>query len=269
MMKRKAFTLIELLVVIAIIAILAAILFPVFAKARERGMKAACISNNNQIGKALMMYADDFDESLPPNRFFRQGTSTPVAPYTWKRAMLPYTSSVDIWRCPSNRAYNSILSNFAPNAPARGDESNLKPEYRDGKQLPAGYAYSAGLFYRNGAYHQADPNYIPKLTQIKNPAGTMAILESRSANPDLGPWVVDNGWTCNETGTVAGQNKSYFFTHGNQMNITFADGHTKSMTPFQTYQIPNQWGVPDDEPTVARLRNINAWDRKINRDEVK
>src|SRR5512132_453119 len=63
---RRGFTLIELLVVIAIIAILAAILFPVFAQAREKARQATCSSNLNQIGKAMLMYTQDYDEVLPP-----------------------------------------------------------------------------------------------------------------------------------------------------------------------------------------------------------
>ena len=66
--RRPGFTLIELLVVIAIIAILAAILFPVFAQAREAARKASCISNANQIGKATMMYVQDYDEAFYPHR---------------------------------------------------------------------------------------------------------------------------------------------------------------------------------------------------------
>ena len=65
MYKRRGFTLIELLVVIAIIAILAAILFPVFAQAREKARAATCVSNLKQIGNAMMMYVQDYDERLP------------------------------------------------------------------------------------------------------------------------------------------------------------------------------------------------------------
>jgi prepilin-type N-terminal cleavage/methylation domain-containing protein len=67
-MRRDGFTLIELLVVIAIIAILAAILFPVFAQARESARLTTCTSNARQIGLGMMMYADDYDEILPPRR---------------------------------------------------------------------------------------------------------------------------------------------------------------------------------------------------------
>src|SRR2546430_1642360 len=65
--RRPAFTLIELLVVIAIIAILAAILFPVFARARENARKITCISNLRQLGTSVLMYAQDYDENLPNN----------------------------------------------------------------------------------------------------------------------------------------------------------------------------------------------------------
>ncbi len=268
-MKKRAFTLIELLVVIAIIAILAAILFPVFAKARERAQKASCLSNNNQIGKALMMYVDDNEGSYPPNRF-QSPSGTPIPPYTWKRAMLSYTSGVQVWRCPSNRADKATMNNFGPNSiPAAygGDESNPKPEYRNGPQLPAGYGYSAGLFYRNGYYYQATHGFVPKISTIKKPSETMAILENRSANPDLGPWVCRSGWVINETGTAPGK-KSYFFTHGNQMNVTFADGHTQSVTPYRTYQTPNLWGVPEDNGELVPGKTLAGWDSTINRSEI-
>src|SRR5437016_5406048 len=83
---RRGFTLIELLVVIAIIAILAAILFPVFAQARERARMSACLSNMRQIGTGMMMYAQDYDETLPHIRF----TCKVGHCYIWKNALRPY-----------------------------------------------------------------------------------------------------------------------------------------------------------------------------------
>src|SRR6187399_2973852 len=92
--RPRGFTLIELLVVIAIIAILAAILFPVFARAREQARKTTCASNCRQIGLGLMMYAQDYDETLVM-RYYGNALS-------WKDALEPYIKSQGVYRCPSN-----------------------------------------------------------------------------------------------------------------------------------------------------------------------
>ena len=116
--NRKGFTLIELLVVIAIIAILAAILFPVFAQAREKARGISCISNMKQIGTGLMMYAQDFDESYPRGWYLEPDNITRT---TWRTVLTPYIKngtsqtgenneevmSGGIWRCPSSPA-NSV-----------------------------------------------------------------------------------------------------------------------------------------------------------------
>src|SRR5436309_1153908 len=105
--RRATFTLIELLVVIAAIAVLAGLLFPVFAQARDKARMSACSSNLRQIGAALTMYSQDYDETFPCLYFHGfSGRSTKdfhgnriVA---WRNAITPYLKSIDVFGCPSN-----------------------------------------------------------------------------------------------------------------------------------------------------------------------
>ena len=114
--KRAAFTLIELLVVIAIIALLAALLFPVFARARESARASSCLSNLKQIGTALAVYVQDYDETYPMNRLpdethplkgCVQNMPYPVGSLEtsrldWRRSVQPYLKNTYVMRCPSN-----------------------------------------------------------------------------------------------------------------------------------------------------------------------
>src|ERR687891_88477 len=106
MHQQRAFTLIELLVVIAIIAILAAILFPVFARARESARSASCRSNLKQIGLAAAMYKQDYDETMPFQVNGSAWTFHPTDPANqtyWGWFYLPYSKNQQIWACPSAR----------------------------------------------------------------------------------------------------------------------------------------------------------------------
>lgn len=114
--SRHAFTLIELLVVIAIIAVVAAILFPVFARAREKAKAAACVSNLKQIGMALTLYADDHDDLLP--RATSLLRASPSLPSALPNVMRPYVASTAVFQCPADvrnsRYAPASLPNFWP-----------------------------------------------------------------------------------------------------------------------------------------------------------
>jgi prepilin-type N-terminal cleavage/methylation domain-containing protein/prepilin-type processing-associated H-X9-DG protein len=138
MKRQRGFTLIELLVVIAIIAILAAILFPVFAQAREKARQATCLSNNKQLGLATLMYAQDYDETFPPCLTMQQGNWMGAFPdYVrykgfMRSLMDPYIKNVDLWLCPSQhlkRAPEGEYTGYAYNALYLGGCERYNPPY--------------------------------------------------------------------------------------------------------------------------------------------
>jgi prepilin-type N-terminal cleavage/methylation domain-containing protein/prepilin-type processing-associated H-X9-DG protein len=119
---RGGFTLIELLVVIAIIAILAAILFPVFAQAREKARATACLSNEKQIGLAIMQYVTDYDEMWPSGRLFNELYASPRTDPTgigWAQQVYPYIKNDGLFKCPSDDTEpttGNIVISFAMNS---------------------------------------------------------------------------------------------------------------------------------------------------------
>jgi len=117
--RQFAFTLIELLVVIAIIAILAAILFPVFARARENARRSSCQSNLKQIGIGVMQYTQDYDEKYLPRE---NGAGQ------WRALMQPYVKSTQLFKCPSNTSEttsNGISANYGINPHISGNNDNV------------------------------------------------------------------------------------------------------------------------------------------------
>src|SRR5204863_266965 len=117
---RRAFTLIELLVVIAIIAILAAILFPVFAQAREKARSASCMSNMRQVGTALRMYSQDYDETKVLCQVWTQFSRPDLRGSSFSGLLQPYVKNRQLFICPSNKRKQAQDQDWDYNVPDDG-----------------------------------------------------------------------------------------------------------------------------------------------------
>lgn len=182
--RRHGFTLIELLVVIAIIAILAAVLFPVFAQAKMASKKAVSMSNMRQVGVATHLYFADHDDATPPLYYFDPtNTTLPTTQgfFYWPILLLPYTKSEDIFLCPADRAEDSIL--FDSQGRGRFDKNNSLHLYITGANPSYGYNYR----YLNELRMTPDPNgsnplpfhYVGvSLSGIGSPASTVYAAEA-------------------------------------------------------------------------------------------
>lgn len=244
MSSRRAFTLIELLVVIAIIAILSAILFPVFAKAKSAAKKTASISNMRQVGTAFNLYLQDFDDTTPALYYFDPNNlSIPSTQgfYYWPVLILPYAKSEKIFLCPEDTADDPVLADSQGRG--RFDPKNELHFYIVGANPSYGYNYR----YLNDQIMSPDPNggnptpfyYIGKsATACYDPASTVFIGEStmkNKARPGGGTITSTIGYSRIEppsrwVGTrpdaqATGQLWPRF--HEQLVNITWMDGHVK------------------------------------------
>jgi prepilin-type N-terminal cleavage/methylation domain-containing protein/prepilin-type processing-associated H-X9-DG protein len=233
--SRRGFTLIELLVVIAIIAILAAILFPVFAQARDRARAATCLSNIKQLSLAVGMYAQDYDETLlfypgGNNCSWRYICSTTEAPrdyLDWWDVVLPYTKNNKIYDCPSAAAVTtSALAFWGIRNIAIGYNMSPSAGYSLVKNTAVGNNYpGVGLAE---VVKPAETILLGEAGHNWNPAATAATFNSKdNRSPSL------SYSPSNESGSEWGPEPRHF----DGANVGFVDGHAKWMKLDRFYGV--------------------------------
>jgi prepilin-type N-terminal cleavage/methylation domain-containing protein/prepilin-type processing-associated H-X9-DG protein len=206
----SGFTLIELLVVIAIIAILAAILFPVFARAREKARQTACLSNVKQLTLAITMYAQDYDEMLIPSRQGNTATSL-----IWPAYLGPYVRNTQIFICPSaagQSQYGQVWTDRGPLSIGLN---------RDLEDRNTGFAYPLSVF--------------------QNPTANLLLADSTPAPTGTGSGG-GRGFQVQydrqpDTQSAIGAR------HNEGTNIGFLDGHAKWYKASAAYQLSNPSGI--------------------------
>ena len=251
---RKGFTLIELLVVIAIIAILAAILFPVFAQAREKARQASCLSNRKQLGTALQLYVDDYDETMPymldfskwilnvysdwgkgPEPFDNLGSFDIYSGlgncWSWADCIFPYVKNVKMFVCPS------------------GDRHAI------GYSMNANLVGSSGCFGINAITNNDYTTH--SMSEIANPSETVFVCDApiatwnHSSCMGVGVYHMTNFTTAASPTAWQGA-----IRHINGANFTLMDGHAKY---FKDNQGPlaakNYSNYVDD--------NVKYWDFRV------
>jgi len=186
-MTRKAFTLIELLVVIAIIAILAAILFPVFAQAKAAAKKTADLSNTKQIGLALHMYGGDYDDTAVNNgnndwhwQWYAPGNNYAWVESTWITMLQPYIKNWDLYVGPGADATNGLYASY--------DYSPISP-FKSGDNLGrAAASVTLNNYYQGNSAEEMFQGGGISLTSVANPAGMVFIADGGA------PPAPNNGW---------------------------------------------------------------------------
>jgi prepilin-type N-terminal cleavage/methylation domain-containing protein/prepilin-type processing-associated H-X9-DG protein len=185
---RKAFTLIELLVVIAIIAILAAILFPVFAQAKEAAKKSSCISNNKQINTALQLYIDGNDDVFPAAYYYNSpngpGSLDDSGINHWSGVMHPYIKNWNIFVCPSDKIKGQPPTNFIGNNQGwgvPGGASAGNPSIQDNQAYRISYTANEQIMPRPrggvGGTLTGQPQSVVNATALEGSANVIAFTE--------------------------------------------------------------------------------------------
>jgi len=268
MRTKKGFTLIELLVVIAIIAILAAILFPVFAQARTKARTAACLANLKQLQLAMLMYADDNDETFPPVLFSGYtndgqpigmtyvGMSNAVDDMGWGMAIVPYVKNITEFGDPGFGQTAAYCNWYNPDWLAHSSRCSY---------LPMHTTYTDIQFWSNFALYGMNTNFgvplyaktfaaswllhVTTQASMPDPANTFVLMDAQNyatwalgcnwvdywpgmAESFSGPVGVTTGWSAFWRGEDIFA--ADLIRHGGTgLNVTFADGHAKYCKPAQ------------------------------------
>lgn len=210
MKRTHGFTLIELLVVIAIIAILAAILFPVFAKAREKARQTSCLSNMKQVMLGCVMYRSDYDGKLPRNCMAAVGCAAPG--WSWNEVIMPYVKNTQVFVCTSvDMAWQTCAIGLG----------------RSASGFAGGYAANAGRpgvigQIGNGPFGNSYHRESPRESVFRDVANLITVVETTVGCNficGVGHMGTDSG---SQTGWDARR-----LTHNDGMNVGYYDGHAK------------------------------------------
>jgi prepilin-type N-terminal cleavage/methylation domain-containing protein len=186
--RHKGFTLIELLVVIAILAILAAILFPVFAQAREKARQAACLSNTKQMGLGILMYVQDYDETYSPAYYYNDPDASGNLDLTginqWSGLVQPYVKNVGIFVCPSDKVGGLAPSNYIGDNQGAGVASGqtcANCQIEDNQAPRISYTANEAIMPRPrggiGGVMIGQPQNVVSLSAVDQPAQVIAVTE--------------------------------------------------------------------------------------------
>jgi prepilin-type N-terminal cleavage/methylation domain-containing protein/prepilin-type processing-associated H-X9-DG protein len=180
--SRRGFTLIELLVVIAIIAILASILFPVFARARENARRSSCLSNMKQQGLGVMQYTQDYDEKYPQAYYYPDNSSSSGGYAHWSGLIQPYVKSNQLFVCPSDKNGGLAPTNFTGNNSGAGVPAGQTAQNAVNDIQAPRLSYTANELVMPRARKSTDPSHVVSLSAVDT-AAEVIMLAELSDNP--------------------------------------------------------------------------------------
>lgn len=243
---RRAFTLIELLVVIAIIAILAAMLFPVYAQAKEAAKKTTSLSNTKQIGVAMHIYVNDYDDVTPAvYSITGQGT---VDVY---QTLQPYMKSMDVFFSPSYTRRSATTCNNLNTPPGQ-----FVPSDAD-RCLGYGYNWGFGIWAGGGLLGFQ----VNTINGQAMPGVPLASIDEPTKMAAFGDTYNGRRYTISAIGSILqfydGPRRNSGLRHGGRFNVSFADGHAKTI-PFGGYTFDPTTTVPG-EGYIGVPRDQSLW----------